>query len=312
MSRLRFNPFLGEFILVVPHRSKRPFQEEGRQCPFCPGQPETKGQRKVLTIPNRFPSLTLDSGLLPLDTEIVMEAPAYGLCKVIILSRNHNEQIEHMDKAQLQLVFNEYLKVFKEIDNIEGISYVYQFENRGKSIGVSLNHPHAQVYAFPFIPPLIEKEIQQFRKSWEQEHTCMVCQVIENESKAKTRIIQETTNFISVVPFFARLPYEVHVYTKKHVSSLIELEDHLLELGQVVQDVIRRYSSFFDENAYVMAFHTRPSKNDHPYWHFHIEIIPPWRDKSRIKYLAGVETGTGTYTNDSLPEISAQQLREAI
>jgi UDPglucose--hexose-1-phosphate uridylyltransferase len=159
---------------------------------------------------------------------------------------------------------------------------------------------------------LIERELQQFRKSWEEEETCLVCQAIENETKAKIRIIKETENFISVVPFFARLAYEVHIYPKNHVSSLIELEDHLLELGQVVQDVIRRYSKFFDENAYVMAFHTRPSKQEFPFWHFHIEIIPPWMDKSRIKYLAGIETGTGTYTNDSLPEVSAQHLREAV
>ena len=311
MSRLRYNPFLGEFILVVPHRSKRPFQEHEKPCPFCPGQSETEGEWKVLTLPNKFPSLELESGQIPLDTDIVMEAPAYGLCKVIILSRDHNEQIENMDDEQLRLVFEEYLKVFKELDKIKGISYVYEFENRGKSIGVSLNHPHAQVYALPFIPPLIERELQQFRKSWELEKTCLVCQAVENESKAKIRIIKETEHFISVVPFFAKLAYEVHIYPKKHVSSLLELEDNLLELGQVVQDVVRRYSAFFDENAYVMAFHTRPSKQDYPFWHFHIELIPPFRDKSRIKYLAGVETGTGTYTNDSLPEISANQLREA-
>jgi UDPglucose--hexose-1-phosphate uridylyltransferase len=217
-----------------------------------------------------------------------------------------------MDDAQLQLMFEEYLKVFKEMDSIKGISYVYEFENRGKSIGVSLNHPHAQAYAFPFVPPLIERELQQFKRSWEEEDTCVVCQAIENETKAKLRIIKETANFVSLVPFFARLPYEVHIYPKEHVSSLMELEDHLLELGQVVQDIVRRYSTFFEETAYVMAFHTRPSKQEYPYWHFHIELIPPFRDKSQLKYLAGIETGTGTYTNDSLPEISAQQLREAV
>ena len=312
MSRLRFNPFLGEFVVVVPHRAKRPFQDLEKTCPFCPGQVETQGDWKVLSLPNKFPSLTLDSGPVPLNPNIVMEAPAYGECKVIILSRDHNEQIENMEDTQLQLVFEEYLKVFKEMEQIKGISYVYEFENRGKSIGVSLNHPHAQVYAFPFIPPGIERELLQFRKSWEEEETCVVCQAVENETKANIRIIKETENFISVVPFFARLAYEVHIYPKKHVSSLVELEDYLLELGQVVQDVIRRYAAFFEENAYVMAFHTRPSKQEYPFWHFHIEIIPPWRDKSRIKYLAGVETGTGTYTIDSLPEISAQHLREAV
>ncbi|MFX1260883.1 MAG: galactose-1-phosphate uridylyltransferase [Promethearchaeota archaeon] len=313
MGRLRWNPFLGEWVIVTPKRARRPFQEENQVCPFCPGGTETKGDWQVLTLDNLYPSLSPDSGPIPIDENIVMDAPAYGYCKIILLSRNHNEQIEEMNDEQLELVFKEYLDAFKELSNKKGIEYVVQFENRGRAIGVSLDHPHAQVYALPFIPPRLAKELEQSRKFWEKEDTCLVCKMLENELKSlESRVINETENFVSLVPFSARLPYEVHVFPRKHVPSLKELENNLLEFGQVIQDVVRRYSKVFEELAYVMVFHPRPNAGEHTHWHFHVEFYPPWRDRTRLKYLAGIELGAGTYTNDSIPEEIAEELREAL
>ena len=218
-----------------------------------------------------------------------------------------------MGDEQLERVFHEYLRVFKELDSETGVEYVFEFENRGRSIGVSLDHPHAQVYALPFIPAKIGRELKQFKEKWEEEKKCLVCEILKDELKAETsRIINQTTNFVSFVPFFARLPYEVHIYPREHVGSLSELEGKLLELGKVVRDIVQRFSRVFDEIAYVMAFHTRPSSGQYPYWHFHIELYPPWRSRSQLKYLAGLETGTGTYTNDSSPEEIAVELRNAL
>jgi UDPglucose--hexose-1-phosphate uridylyltransferase len=304
---------LGEWIIVTPARADRPFQEGAAKCPFCPESEDVSGDWHVLTLDNKFPSLDPQVGSVPLDENYVMEAPAYGFCKVIVLSPKHDEQIESMNDEQIERVFREYLTVFKELDQERGIEYVYEFENRGEAIGVSLNHPHAQIYALPFIPPRIKRELEQSKKMWESEKKCLVCQILKNELKAVTRrVIAENDDFVSFVPHFARLPYEVHIYPRKHVGSLMELEDKLLELGQMVRDVIQRYSKVFDEVAYVMAFHTRPSTGDHPYWHFHIELYPPWRDRTRMKFLAGVETGIAVFTNDSCPEDIAEQLREAI
>ena len=250
---------------------------------------------------------------MPLDENFVVEAPAYGYSKVIVLSSKHDEQMESMDDDQLERVFREYQTVFKDLDDKKGIEYVYEFENRGKAIGVSLDHPHAQVYALPFIPPRIISELVQFQKWWDESEKCLGCQIVKNELKAlSNRVIVETDDYVSFVPHSARLPYEVHIYPKEHVGSLVEMEDKLLELGKMVQDIVKRYSKVFDEVAYVMAFHPRPSSGEHPYWHFHVELYPPWRDRSRLKYLAGVETGLGVYTNDSYPEEIAKELREAI
>lgn len=312
MSELRWNSMLGEWVIVTPKRAARPFQEKNRECPFCPGKRETTGQWEVRTLENRFPALSPDGGPVGLQRGLVIGAPAFGFCKIIVLSRDHDRQMEKMDDKQLSAVFSEYLRVFNELDPQKGIEYVMEFENRGKAIGVSLDHPHAQVYALPFVPPRIEREIDQFRQLWEDDGSCLACETLRGEIRYGKRILKETKNFVAFVPFAARLPYEVHIYPKAHVASLSEFEADLTELGQVVRDVVQRYSKVFNEVAYVMAFHTRPSRGDHPYWHFHIELYPPWRDRSHIKYLAGIETGAGTYTNDSTPEEKASELRNAL
>ncbi|UCE10070.1 MAG: galactose-1-phosphate uridylyltransferase [Candidatus Thorarchaeota archaeon] len=312
MSRLRWNMILGEWVIVTPHRADRPFQDPSRDCPFCPGKEETSGDWTVLTLDNKFPSLHPEPGIVPLDANVVLEAPAYGECKVIVYSPNHEAQIENLDDDEVGRILGEYIRVFNSLDSKQGVEYVYQFENRGEAIGVSLSHPHAQVYALPFVPPRIKRELGQVEKWLKEDGSCLFCHMLQKEVEAGQRVVAETDNFVTIVPFGARLPFEVHIYPRDHVSSLTELEGVLHELASVIRDVVQRFSKLFDENSYVMAFHTRPSKGDFSHWHFHIEFYPPWRDRSRIKYLAGLETGTWVYTNDTIPENVAQELREAL
>lgn len=291
---------LGEWIIVTP---ERPVQDTYAQCSFCLRSKEASGEWQVLTVEDESPSLNSQVGVVPLDENYVMEAPAYGFCKTIILSPKHDEQIETMNDNQLEIIFREYLKVFQDLDKEKGIEYIYEFENRRK-----LNHPHAQAYALPFLPLRIKQELVQFQKMWEENQQCMVCQILKNELKTLTsRIILETDQFVSFVPHFARSPYEVHIYPREHVGSLVEIKDKLLELGKMVQDVVQRYSKVFDEPEYVMALHTRPTTGEHPYWHFHIELYIP-----RKEYFEGLESGIAVFTNDSCPEDIAKNLREAI
>ncbi len=312
MAELRWNSMLGEWVIVTPKRASRPFQEKDHACPFCPGQEETKGNWQVLTLDNKYASLQPDAYPVMIDSKLVVGTSAHGYCKLIIESPNHDTQLESMDRQQLTRVFNEYLKVYRDLKCKEGIEYVFEFENRGKSIGVSLDHPHAQVYALPFIPPRIQREAAQFKQYNEEMGICLVCDTIENELKTAERVIHETEHFISLIPYGARLPYEVHIYPKDHVQDLSGIEDKLEEFGGIIADTIKRFAATFNETAYAMVFHASPVKGKHDYWHFHVEFYPPWRDRSRLKYLAGVESGTWTYTNDSSPEEKAKELREAL
>ena len=300
MSSLRWNPMLGEWIIVT---QESPVQDTSTLCTFCLRNKEISGESQVLTVQDESTLLNPEVGVIPLDENYVMEAPAYGFCKTIILSPKHDEQIEIMDDNHLECVFREYLKVFQELDKEKGIKYVHEFENRRKP-----NHPHAQVYALPFVPSRIKQELTQFRKLWEEDQQCIVCQILKNELKTlSSRIIFETDHFVSLVPHFARGPYEVHIYPREHVGSLVEIEDKLLELGKIVQDILQRYSKIFDEIEYVMAFHTRPSVGEHPYWHFHVEIYVP-----RKRNFQWIDTGIDVFTNDSCPEGIAKELREVI
>lgn len=313
MSTLRWNPLLGEWIIITQKVSDSPLQQPDRPCPFCPNNEDTEGDWSVRTIENNFSALDPSIGAVPLDNKIVMEAPAYGHCRLILLSPDHYEQIEVMDDEHLLEVFREYRRVFIDLDKMRGIEYVMLFENRGISNDIMHDHPHAEVYAFPFIPQRIERELYQMKKIWEQEDQCLICQIIGNETKSlESRIINATENFLAVVPFFARFPYEVHIYPKKHVQSLIELEGELLEMGQVVQDVVKRFSKIFDTTTYNMAFHTRPSNGDNSFWHFHIELCPTHREKLESMEFTGIDAVVGVCTNNTSPEENAEELRRAV
>lgn len=312
MAELRWNSMLGEWVIVTPQRASRPFQDNEHQCPFCPGQEETAGDWSVLTLDNKFASLQPDEYPVLMESDLVIGTSAHGYCKVIIESPDHEMQLEMMSTEQLSLVFNEFLRVYGELQTKPGIEYILEFENRGRSIGVSLDHPHAQVYALPFVPPRIQREIEQFKRYKKESGVCLVCDAIENECKTRERVIKETEHFISLIPYGARLPYEVHVYPKDHVQTLSGIRDKLEEFGLIIADTIKRFSRVFDETAYAMVFHTSPVNGNHEYWHFHVEFYPPWRDRSRMKYLAGVESGAWTYTNDASPEEKAKELREVL
>ncbi len=312
MGQYRWNHMLGEWVIITPKRAERPFQEKDHACPFCPERMTEWGDKKVVTVENKYPALDESIGPIPLNSDIVMEAPAYGACKVILYTRDHHRQFEELTDDEVEEVVREYARVFEELDSLEGIRYVLEFENRGRAIGTSLDHPHAQVYALPFVPPRIQRESDQLKKALMREHECLICQTLEKEMEFGDRVINESDNFISILPFAARLPYEVHIYSKKHMQSLSNLSNEFKELGMMIRDVAQRYAALFDDVAYSMVIHTRPSGGTYDYWHFHIEFYPPWRDRTRLKYLAGVESGAWTFTNDSKPEEKARELREAI
>ncbi|MHA1637937.1 MAG: galactose-1-phosphate uridylyltransferase [Candidatus Thorarchaeota archaeon] len=312
MSEIRWNSMLGEWIIIAPKRGDRHYQENDDSCPLCPGHEETEGDWSVLTLDSKFPALNPEEGHSDLSDEIVIGVPGYGFCKLIVQSSNHNEQIEDMDESHLTKVLTEYISVFKELSSKKGIEYVMIFENRGKVQGVSQEHSHAQAYGLPFIPPKMRKEISQVKKYYSVYETCLICESIENEFKTRERVVKESENYVSIVPYGARLPYETHIYPKKHVPSLIELESSLPELGMMIKDTVTRFSKIFEETVYVMALHSSPVKGKHDYWHFHIEFYPPWGDTAHGRQLAGIETGAGVFTNDSLPEDKAKELREAL
>lgn len=310
MSEIRWSAMLGEWVIVTHKSANHPSQVNDHPCPICKSVEENEEKWDVTTQDDPGALLHSNDGPFELDEEIVIGAPAYGFSKIIIQSPNHNEQIEDMDDVQLTKVLAEYLSVFKELDTKKGIKYVLQFEQRTKSKGYKTDHTHAKVYALPFVPLRVKREINQIAKYHASFDTCMICETIENEFKTRSRVIRESDNFVSIVPYAARVPYEVHLYPKNHVASILELKDDLSEMGMMIQDVAKRFSNISDEIEYVMVFHTRPSIDSHDYWHFHIEFYPSLRNISRLQ--DSIETGAGILTNNSSPEENAKELRDLL
>jgi UDPglucose--hexose-1-phosphate uridylyltransferase len=192
---------------------------------------------------------------------------------------------------------------------------VFIFENKGEAIGVTLHHPHGQIYAYPFIPPRILQELNQFQAHWDRHHTCLLCDIRDGELSDGRRIILQNASFAGYIPFFARWPYEVHVVSARHVQAISDLRpEEQRDLASLLKSLLEAYDALFNLSfPYMMVMHQRPTDGAaYGHYHFHIEFYPPLRSESRMKYLAGSETGAGMFINDTLAEQKAAELRAHI
>jgi UDPglucose--hexose-1-phosphate uridylyltransferase len=201
---------------------------------------------------------------------------------------------------------------FRELSAHEFVEYVFIFENKGEAIGVTLHHPHGQIYAYPFIPPRVARELEQSRAHKEATGRCLLCDIVADERTDGRRVVAENDSFAAYIPFFARYPYEVHIASTRHLQALTDMSDaEGRDLAAILKSVIAAYDKLFDLSfPYMMVLHQRPSDgNDYDYYHFHIEFYPPLRTATKLKYLAGSESGAGMFINDTLAEEKAAELR---
>jgi UDPglucose--hexose-1-phosphate uridylyltransferase len=204
---------------------------------------------------------------------------------------------------------------FRELGALEFVKYVFIFENKGEAIGVTLHHPHGQIYAYPFIPPRISRELEQAKAHHQAAGKCLFCQIVSEEQRDSRRIVAQNDSFIAVLPFFARWPYETHLYSKRHYQALDDMStDEKKDLASMLKAVLVAFDKLFNISfPYMMVLHQRPVDGEsYDFYHFHVEFYPPLRTASKLKYLAGSETGAGMFINDSLPEDKAAELRSHI
>lgn len=312
---LRWDPILREWIIVSGRREKRPILPESL-CPFCPGAEEIpKTPWNVLTLPNRFPALVPDPP--PPDVggdKLYRCKPARGVCEVVLYTPQHNATLTNLSVGHIKLLIDLWTERYRELGDRDYIKYVFIFENKGREIGVTLDHPHGQIYAFPFIPPRIKRELSSSRTYWKRTGGCLFCRIMEKERRNGSRIICENDHFICFLPFFARWPYGVHIYPKRHTQSLPDLSDEeRLAFAQILKVVLAKFDNLFMMSfPYMMVLHQKPTDGkDYPYYHFHVEFYPPYREKGKLKFFASIETGTGTVTFDYRPEDKAEELRRS-
>jgi UDPglucose--hexose-1-phosphate uridylyltransferase len=319
VSELRWNPLLGEWVATATHRQERTFLPPADFCPLCPskegGLPTEVPERTydIVVFENQFPSLQLEPPPPAVEgTNLYPVRPVEGVCEVVLYSPNHATTLACEPVEQIYKLVHVWTDRFIELGRRDNVSYVLEFENKGEAIGVTLHHPHGQIYGYPFIPPRITCELAQSRSHQTRTGHCLICDIVAEERQDGQRMIAENGSFVAVIPFFARWPYEVHIYALRHLQALPDLTSHeQRDLASMLKMVLVAFDRLFNLSfPYMMVIHQRPvDGGTYDYYHFHIEFYPPLRTATKLKYLAGSETGAGMFINDTLAEEKASELR---
>ena len=322
MSELRYNPLLGEWLATATQRQDRTFMPPADFCPLCPtraGHFPTevpKADYDIVAFENRFPSLKSVPFEPAINPDGIFDvAHAQGVCEVLLYSPDHNTTLAAEPVEKIYKLVQVWKHRFTELSAHDFVKFVYIFENKGEAVGVTLHHPHGQIYAYPFVPPVIERELRQSRLHRENTGRCLLCEIVEKELTIGTRVVAENEGFAAYIPFFARYPFETHVAPKKHLPALSDFSSNdEIHLAEILKQLITAFDRIFEVSfPYIMAVHQRPSDGgDHEHYHFHIEFYPPMRSANRLKYLAGSEAGAGMFINDTLAEEKAAQLRDLV
>jgi UDPglucose--hexose-1-phosphate uridylyltransferase len=323
LNQLRWDPTLGEWVAYATHRQDRTFLPPAEYCPLDPTKPggfPTEVPREsydIVVFENRFPSLAPDapepegegSALTPV-------AAGRGVCEVVLYSDDHYSTLATMPEGRIRNLVEVWADRYEELGALPFVEYVFIFENKGEAIGVTLHHPHGQIYAYPFVPPRPKKELEAARNHRRETGNCLHCDLLAEELDDGRRVVVEGEHFVAFVPFYAHFPYEAHVYARRCAPSIKDLDaPERRDLAGVLKRLLVGYDDLFGFSLpYMMAMHQAPTDGgDHDgVAHFHIEFYPLNRTADKMKYLAGSETGAGAFIMDALPEGMAGTLREAV
>jgi UDPglucose--hexose-1-phosphate uridylyltransferase len=322
MNQLRWDPNLREWVAYATHRQDRTFLPPAEYCPLCPTKPggfPTEVPREhydIVVFENKFPSFSPDAAEPDeAGSSLAPTAPGRGVCEVVLYSDDHDATLAGLSERRIRNLIEVWADRYVELGALDFVDYVFIFENKGEAIGVTLRHPHGQIYAYPFIPPRPKRELESAREYREDHGGCLHCDLLSGEFSDGRRLVEKGEHFAAFVPFYARFPYEVHLYAHRCMPCIADLNgDERRDLARVLKRVLAVYDVLFDKSLpYMMVMHQAPTdgKDHEGVAHFHIEFYPVNRTAEKLKYLAGSETGAGVFVVDDLPEATAQKLREA-
>jgi len=319
MGELRWNPLLRTWVMVAPNRQERPNMPKD-WCPFCPGSGKVPDHYDVLKYDNDFPVLKLkpDEPEVPSD-DFYRVMKNYGKCEVILYSSDHNAKLWQLSVEHIIKLVNLWIERNNELSKDENIKYVFPFENRGEEVGVTIIHPHGQLYVYPFVPLKLKVELDSCKEYYMEHNECMICHMNAEEKAFKKRVVFENESFIAYLPFFTDYPYGVFIVSKRHFGNLADFtEPEKRDLAKMLKTITGAFDLLFDRPfPYMMVIHQTPVnteeyKESDKYFHFHIEFYPPLRDKDKIKWYASSEMGAWACANPLSVEETAPKLREAI
>lgn len=314
MAELRYDPLTNDWIMIASHRQNRP-QMPKDWCPFCPGSGKVPDDFDVLEYDNDFPALSQNP---PVPDDVAAgpykTAPCHGKCEVILYSKEHTVTLPELPLPHVRKLVDLWCERHNIISADEKIKYVFIFENRGEVVGVTMPHPHGQIYGYPFIPKKLELECASMKKHKKETGKCLICDMMETEISEKKRIIFENEDFVVFIPFFSAYPYGLYIVSKAHKQYITEFTEREKDnLAAAIKNAAGTLDSLFDYTfPYMMCMHQAPvNSGDVSNFHFHIEFYPPMRSRDKQKFNASSETGAWAHCNPTCPEEKAEELRAA-
>jgi UDPglucose--hexose-1-phosphate uridylyltransferase len=313
-GELRLDPLTGEWVNVVGHRQRRPnLPDPSTACPFCVGGLEAPEPYDVHWFPNRWPALSPGTPITATGMNAASAVlPAVGASEVVLFSPDHDASLATLPAAQVRKVIDVWARRTDDLLARPEIEYVLVFENRGREVGATIDHPHGQIYGYPFGPPVPAREGANARANG-----CGMCAEIAMELDDGARFVAEYGDWIAYVPYASAYPYGMRFAPKTHVPSLHALSDRSRDdLAALLGNALGRYDRLWPAPhehylfPYLLWFHQAPAAGGDE-WHLHAHTAPPLRAPGVQRFVASGELGSGTLANPVIPETAARELRDA-
>ncbi|MDI9836140.1 MULTISPECIES: galactose-1-phosphate uridylyltransferase [unclassified Streptomyces] len=310
-SEIRHDDLLGDAVAIASHRQGRTYHPPADQCPLCPSRDGRLSEipdssYDVVVFENRFPSLAGDS----------------GRCEVVCFTSDHDASFADLTEEQARLVLDAWTDRTSELSSLPAVEQVFCFENRGAEIGVTLGHPHGQIYAYPFTTPRTALMLRSLARHKAATGGGNLFDAVLERELAGERIVLESDHWVAFVPYAAHWPYEVHLYPRRRVPDLLALDEAArAEFPGVYLELLRRFDRIFGEGEpptpYISGWHQAPfgrsAESDgvvRDDFALHLELFTIRRTSGKLKFLAGSESGMNVFINDVPPERAAGRLRE--
>ena len=331
-SHKRYNILTSEWVLVSPHRAKRPWQGQkeptsnevqptyDETCYLCAGNKRINGEinpsyTNTFVFTNDFAALQTDTKIFKIEDGLFKAESEIGICKVVCFSPNHSKSLADMDVKSIKKVVETWQREYEELGGKKGINYVQIFENKGAVMGCSNPHPHGQIWSQSTLPNEVDKKNIQQLNYYRKNNRSLLGDYIKQELEKKERIIFQNKFFVALVPFWAIWPFETMIVPKTPQKNILEMNDlESFFYAQVISVLTKAYDKLFNCSfPYSSGIHQAPTdgnKNDH--WHWHMSFYPPLLRSATIKkFMVGFEM-FGSPQRDITAEIAAQRLKELI
>lgn len=322
-TEIRYDPLTGEWISLASHRNDRTLMPPPDQDPLAPTTPGgfpteiAESSYDVVVFENRFPSFspraTGETGLVDGDP-LWPVRPASGRTEVVCFSSAREGSFGSLSPSRARTVIEAWADRTEVLGAMADIEHVFIFENRGREIGVTLPHPHGQIYGFPFVPPKVGRMLEMAQRHRARTGGNLFRDVLEAERRAGTRVVAASEHWTAYVPAAARWPVEVHLAPHRDVADLTGLSGpERDDLARLYLDILGRLDRFYEGPEplpYISGVFQSPARSDRDLFRLHLQVFSILRGPGKLKYLAGVESAAASWVSDTTPERIAARLRE--